>query len=63
MDYIEVVDLAIEFVILGVEADSFPLMQPDLPKESFVSFVGVQGREDNTGCRCLLRRHDEGSCG
>jgi hypothetical protein len=53
----------IEFIILGVMADSFPHLRPGLSKESFVSLVGVQHRKDNTNCRCLLWRHDAASCG
>jgi hypothetical protein len=52
-------DLALGLVIL---VDSLPLLVSDLPEESFVPLVGVQGPEDGADCCGLLRQHGV-SCG
>jgi hypothetical protein len=63
VDCFEIVDLTITFIVLWLKADGLPLPDPCFPKESFAFMVRVQGREDNTGCRCLLWQHDVAWCG
>jgi hypothetical protein len=63
MDWFEVIDLTIKFLVFWFWADEFPLLVPCLPNERFIPLTGIQGPKDRASRHCILRRHNVGCCG
>jgi hypothetical protein len=59
----KVANLSIMFVISRNGVDGLPFLVPWLPKKRFFPLVGIQGHEDGTSCRRILRWHSVVYCG